>query len=134
MRAADLPARGAPARWDRTDTLDRIARELLRDGEAVSIEDAVRQAGILTMELRAAYLDFTRQISTWMGLYRVFRASTPDGELVLLASTPADLLECILPGEPHEALTLEAIPDASGTLLLLVGGGDSFLLSRGSNP
>jgi hypothetical protein len=69
-----------------------------------------------------------------MGLYRVFRASTPDGELVLLASTPADLLECILPGEPHEALTLEAIPDASGTLLLLVGGGDSFLLSRGSNP
>lgn len=134
MRAADLPARGEPARWDRDETLDRIAQELLRDGEAASIEDARAQAGSMTSDLRAAYLAFTRQLSDWMGLYRVFRASTPEGELTLIAATPADLLACLLPQEDHEALTLEAIPDLSGALLLLVGTGESFLLSRGSRP
>ena len=134
MRAADLPARGDPARWDRYETLDRIAQELLRDGEAASIEDARTQAGFMTLDLRAAYLAFTRQLSDWMGLYRVFRASTPEGELTLLASTPADLLACLLPGEDLEALTLDAIPDPSGALLLLVSTGDSFLLSKGSRP
>lgn len=134
MRAADLPARGEPARWDRDQNLDRIAQELLRDGEAASIEDARIQAASMTSELRAAYLAFTRQLSGWMGLYRVFRASTPEGELTLLASTPAELLACLLPGEDLEALTLDAIPDPSGALLLLVSTGDSFLLSRGSRP
>ena len=134
MRAADLPARGEPARWDRDQNLDRIAQELLRDGEAASIEDARIQAASMTSELRAAYLALTRQLSGWMGLYRVFRASTPEGELTLLASTPADLLACLLPGEDLEALTLDAIPDPSGALLLLVSTGDSFLLSRGSRP
>lgn len=134
MRAADLPARGEPARWDRDQNLDRIAQELLRDGEAASIEDARIQAASMTSELRAAYLAFTRQLSGWMGLYRVFRASTPEGELTLLASTPAELLACLLPGEDLEALTLDAIPDPSGALLLLVSTGDSFLLSKGSRP
>ena len=134
MRAADLPARGEPARWDRDQNLDRIAQELLRDGEAASIEDARIQAASMTSELRAAYLAFTRQLSGWMGLYRVFRASTPEGELTILASTPADLLACLLPGEDLEGLTLDAIPDPSGALLLLVSTGDSFLLSRGSRP
>lgn len=106
MGAAQTPKVIETISWDRSDVVEEIASELVRDGQVDTKDKAYELAALMPELAQPEWDHFLQRVSDWMGLYHSFyvrgqnmgwQKLSPSAGLNVLAFRAEDLLVGFLP-------------------------------------